>query len=123
MRVVVVIAIATALEVLTSLFAVYRDYQGRPLEPLVHPIAFLAIMALGVVTVILTLGPRRPVTWFIAILFVVVTLLGSAYLGEIVISHYRYTREFTFVPDGPTTERDSYPVGNERVTRGSSSMI
>ena len=95
-RVIMLTGLTVALEVLLGIWFEQRSYEGRPLHPSIEPIVSWTIIISATAVFIVILGSTRLSTWFIAVLFVVGTVLGSLLVGQAVLSHYIYKRDFTY---------------------------
>jgi hypothetical protein len=92
----VVTAITIASEVLFGLLVEQRKYVGVALDASTEETVFWTLLVLGIVAVVSLLGPTRLSTWFLALVFAVLILLGSFVAGQAALSHYLYKRDFTF---------------------------
>ena len=94
-RVIMLTGITVASEVVLTIWFEQRSYEGRPFDPSTEVIASWTLIVSATVLFIAMLSPRRLSTWFIAVLFVVGTVLGSFLASQAVLSHYIFNRQFT----------------------------
>jgi hypothetical protein len=86
-RVAMVMVVTIALEVLLAFWSQQRSYGSRALDPSVEPTVAWSLIVIGTVAVIAMLGPKRQITWFVATIFVVATVLCSFFVSQIVLSY------------------------------------
>jgi hypothetical protein len=94
-RVILLIGITVAVEVVLTIWFDQRTYGSRPLDPSTEVIASWSVIVSATALFIAILDPKRLSTWFIAVLFVIGTVLGSFLAGHAALSHYRFNRQFT----------------------------
>jgi hypothetical protein len=96
--VIVVITITIAAQALLALWSQNLTYAGTPLSPPVEPLVAWTLNGLALLAAILIVGPKHERIWLIALLFLVVTVIGSFYVSQFVLGVYKYRRDYTCVP-------------------------
>jgi len=93
--VVIVIIITVTVEALLALLSESLAYAGTPINDSLEPLLAWALIALGLVAVVTTVGPKHERIWLVALLFLIVTAAGSFFASQLVLSVYKYRRDYT----------------------------
>jgi hypothetical protein len=112
---VVMIAVVTiALQVLVGLWGEkFILPDATPDSALTTTLSWV-LLGVSLVAVIAVVGPRHRRIWLVALLFVIVSLLGTFFVGQFLLSQLEYRRDYTQVvetTDRPGRARTGQTVG------------
>ena len=97
-----ILAVLTiAAEALVTLWSQSLNYAGTPLNDSLELAISWGLIIAGMVAVVAIFGPTDIRAWLAAIIFLVVTAIGTLYVSQAVLAEYRYRREFTTLGHAP----------------------